>query len=115
MILYTYLDEKRTLGYWKKVAFIIIARMMLNSYILYKENYRWPGELKSRHNYTVSIIEILGKECLVLQDNAEADDPQGPQGLTKLPEMKESQSTVSSTKEKRQRARTVCTRCKHSC
>jgi hypothetical protein len=31
--------------------------MALNSYILYKENHREPGKLKSRYNYTVSIIE----------------------------------------------------------
>jgi hypothetical protein len=34
------------------VAFNIIARMVLNSYSLYKENYRVPGKLKSRYNYT---------------------------------------------------------------
>jgi hypothetical protein len=32
MMLYTYLDETRTVRYWKKVAFNIVARMVLNSY-----------------------------------------------------------------------------------
>jgi hypothetical protein len=59
MMLYTYLGERRTVLYWKKVAFNIIARVVLNSYICYKENYRGSGKLKSR--YTVSIIESLGR------------------------------------------------------
>jgi hypothetical protein len=78
MMLHTYLGERRTAHYWKKVAFNIIARTVLNSYILYKENYRGPGKLKSRYNYTVAIIESLGEEWLVLKDNARADDPWGP-------------------------------------
>jgi hypothetical protein len=49
--------------------------MVLKSYSIYKENYRGPGRLKSRYNYTVSITESLG-EWLVLKDNAGADDPQ---------------------------------------
>jgi hypothetical protein len=49
MMLYTYLDERQTVCYWEKVAFNIIARMVLNSYILYKGNYRGPGKLKSRY------------------------------------------------------------------
>jgi hypothetical protein len=81
MILYTYLDERWTVHHWKKVASNITARMVLNSYILYKENYRRPGKLKSRYNYTMSIIESLGEESLALKDNATEDDPHGPRGL----------------------------------
>jgi hypothetical protein len=39
MMLYTYRDESWTVHYWKKVALNITARMLLNSYILYSENY----------------------------------------------------------------------------
>jgi hypothetical protein len=88
MILYTYLDERQTVRCWKKVAFNIIARMVLNSYILYKENYKGSGKLKSGYNYILSIIESLGEEWLVLKGSTGADDPQGPQGLRKLPEKK---------------------------
>jgi hypothetical protein len=111
MMMYTYFDERQPVHYWKKVAFNIIARMVLNSYILCKENYRGPGKLKSRYNYSVSTIESLGEEWLALKDNAGADDPWGPLGLRKLPEKKESQCIVCSTKERRQRSRIVCTRC----
>ncbi|KAI4481552.1 hypothetical protein M0802_013949 [Mischocyttarus mexicanus] len=37
-MLYVYLDEQRTLKYWKKVVFNIFGRMALNSYILYVSN-----------------------------------------------------------------------------
>jgi hypothetical protein len=53
IVLYTYLDERWTVRYWKKVTYNTVARMMLNTYILCKENYRGPGRLKSRYNYTV--------------------------------------------------------------
>lgn len=111
MMLYTYLDERRTVRYWKKVAFNIIARMVLNSYILYKENHRGPGKLKTRYNYTVCIIESLGEEWLGIKDNSGEDQPRGERKLRKLPDKKESQCIVCSTKERRRRARTVCARC----
>jgi hypothetical protein len=34
--------------------------------------------MKSRYNYTMSIIESFEEEWLALKDNATADDPQGP-------------------------------------
>jgi hypothetical protein len=71
IMLYTYLDERRTARYWKKIAFNIIARMMLNSYILYKENYRGPGKLKCT---TLCPYSSLGEEWLALKDNTGADD-----------------------------------------
>jgi hypothetical protein len=56
MMPYTYSDKRQTVCYWKKVAFNIIAWMVLNSYILYKG----PGKPKSRYDYTLSIIESFG-------------------------------------------------------
>jgi hypothetical protein len=101
MMLYTYLDERRTMCYWKKVAFNIIDRIVLNSYIVYKENYRGPGKLKSSYKYTLSIIKSLGEEWLALKENAGAHDTQGPRGLRKLPDKKVFQCTVCSTNERR--------------
>jgi hypothetical protein len=71
VMLYTYLDERWTVRYWKKVDFNIIARLVMNIY-------REPGKLRSRYNYTVSLIGSLGEERLVLWDSARADDPRGP-------------------------------------
>jgi hypothetical protein len=72
MMLYTYLHERRTVRYSKK-TFNVTARMALNTYILYKENYRGPGKLKSRYNYTVPIIKSLGEKWLALKVNAGAE------------------------------------------
>jgi hypothetical protein len=85
--------------------------MVMTSHILYKEDYRGPGKLKYRYNYTVFIIESLGEEWLTVKDDTGADDPRGPQGLKKFPEKKKSQCLVCSTKERRWRTRTLCTRC----
>jgi hypothetical protein len=88
MMLYSYLDERQTMPYWKKVAFNSIAMMVSNSYILYMENCRGSGKLKSRYNYNVFTTERLGKEWLALKETAGADYSQGPQELRKLPEKK---------------------------
>lgn len=36
MMLYSYLDERRTIKYWKKITFNFFSRMLLNAYILYQ-------------------------------------------------------------------------------
>jgi hypothetical protein len=66
MMLYIYMAARRAVRYWKKISFNIIARMVLNRYILCKENYSGPGKLKSRYNCTVSIIKSMGKVWLAL-------------------------------------------------
>jgi hypothetical protein len=106
------LDETRTVRYWKKVAFNIVARMVLNSYwILYKENYREPDKLKSNYSYAVSHNLELEGGVVGVEGQHWADDPLGPQWLRKLPENNESQCIVCSTEERRWRARTGCTKC----
>nr|CAD7401436.1 unnamed protein product [Timema poppensis] len=72
MKLYTYLDERRTVRYWNKIDFNIIARMV------YKENYQGPGKLKTRYRYTVSIIEGLGEEWLSVKNNMVSRETRGP-------------------------------------
>ncbi|XP_067140704.1 piggyBac transposable element-derived protein 4-like [Centruroides vittatus] len=62
MVLYTYWDKNRPMQYWKNLAFNIIARMVLNSYILYKENFAGPGKPKSLYDYHVAVIKSLGEE-----------------------------------------------------
>lgn len=59
-MLYCYQDERRTLNYWRKVAFNIIVRMILNSYMLYKENN--AGKILSRYDYTADIVDALANE-----------------------------------------------------
>lgn len=59
-MVYCYLDERRTLKYWRKVTFNIMARMVLNTYILYKENN--AGKILNRYDYTADIIDQLAEE-----------------------------------------------------
>lgn len=65
-MLYTFLDDRKTLKYWKKVTFNIFGRMVLNSYILYKLNSSNPV---SWLVFTVSIVEELSREWLQQREN----------------------------------------------
>ncbi|XP_023210629.1 piggyBac transposable element-derived protein 4-like [Centruroides sculpturatus] len=57
-MLIAYLDERRSKKYWKKVAFNIIARMLLNAYILYKENCSGSQRKALSHvDFIVAVIE----------------------------------------------------------
>lgn len=58
---YTYLDERRTLKYWKKVVFHFFGRMILNAYIFYKENYS-GSKMLTRLQFTSSIVESIEEE-----------------------------------------------------
>jgi L-asparaginase II len=60
MMVYSYLGERCTIKFWKKVVFCVIDHMVLNSYITYKENH--PIKQMTRLQYTSSIIEALESE-----------------------------------------------------
>lgn len=56
-MLYTYINERRSSRYWKKVTFNIISRMVLHCYILYREN---PNiKTLTKYKFTANIIEKL--------------------------------------------------------
>lgn len=59
-MIYCYLDESRTLKYWKKDTFNMFARMVLNAYIIYSENA--SEKVISRYHFTLSIIETLSAQ-----------------------------------------------------
>jgi len=62
MMTYFYLDERRTVKYWKKVAFNMIARMVLNAYLLYLENNN--GKKMTRLQFYSCIIETISNEWI---------------------------------------------------
>ncbi|XP_023213149.1 piggyBac transposable element-derived protein 3-like [Centruroides sculpturatus] len=64
MVLYVCFDKSRSTKYWKNLAFNVIARMALNSYMLYKENFAGRGRVKSRDAYHVAVIESLAEEWM---------------------------------------------------
>ena len=55
-MLYSYLDERRTVKYWKKIAFNIFSRMILSSYIIYKQNLSAGCYAMSRLEYTIKML-----------------------------------------------------------
>lgn len=125
-MLYCYLDERRTVKYWKKVTFNFFSRMLLNIYILYKstcmKNNKKPLD---RYQFTISIIQQVGEHWLKERLGAGGDDgtgTQSPRELTKLPGKKEKTCWVCSEEgghsevtRKRKRSRTVCSRCQEGC
>ena len=62
-LLYSYLDERKTVKTWKKCAFNIISRMLLNSYIIYKQNTSDRKKLK-HIEFNLSVIASLSEEYL---------------------------------------------------
>ena len=58
-MLYSYLDERRTVKYWRKIAFNIFSRTILNSYIIYKQNPSAGCNAMSRLDYTIKIVDAL--------------------------------------------------------
>lgn len=110
-MLYTYLDERRTLKYWKKVVFNIFVRMVLNSYIIYSEN--CLGKKLTRLQFTSSIIHAIEKEWLASK-NETASPISKKFALEKLPGRNLRQCEVCSKKNGNgiKRSNLICAVCK---
>ncbi|KAG8248860.1 hypothetical protein J6590_108442 [Homalodisca vitripennis] len=110
-MLYSYLDERRTVKYWRKITFNILSRMILNSYILYKMNCK--DKPKSRLNFTINVIETLAQDWLIAKNipaNLGGGDGQMPLsrfGMDKIPEKKEKNCCVCSTKKSKKENKTA--------
>lgn len=122
MMVYSYLDERRTVKYWNKVAFNIISRMTLNAYIIYKETCSQTKKPMSHYQFLVSIIDDIGHEWILHQNrtamaggDAGLADPDCNLGIQKLPGKQEKTCFVCSSKGSRKRSRTVCARCNQGC
>ena len=85
MMLYVYLDERRTLKYWKKVVFNVLSGMLLNAYILYKENHFGRNKPLSRLNFNTTIIEDLAREWYEVRDSAnKSNEDENTPGSSKI-------------------------------
>lgn len=111
-MLYCYLDERRTLRYWKKVAFHIFSRMLVNLYILYKLNTDKP---LSRLAFQVSVIEAITQEWIgdpvPVQQTGIGNEP-----LYHLPDNKQRNCSVCSAQStssggKRKKSNYACKNC----
>lgn len=117
MMLYSYLDERRALKYWKKVVFSIFSRMVLNAYILYQQN--TDGGTKTRLEFITDIIQSITREWMTVKRIA-PDRPLAETstnvpriGVRKLPERLERVCVVCSRKDggPKRKSRTICNRC----
>lgn len=119
MMLYTYLDERKTLKYWKKVVFSVMNRMLLNSYVLYAEH-KTANNMKPmpRLNYMQSIIDELSNEWMIKKNCPTNDLPQVPArannfGIKRLPGRKLRLCKVCSNAQTKSRSAYVCVRCEN--
>lgn len=112
MMLYAYLDERRTVKYWKKVTFNILHRMIVNAYIIYKQNIPADKKPMTRHKFTVGIVNDLVEEH---KANRNRPTPsKGPVGVSIIEENKEKDCCVCSDRKTpggRKRSRTMCNKC----
>ncbi|XP_043488988.1 piggyBac transposable element-derived protein 4-like [Polistes fuscatus] len=118
MMIYSYLDERRTVKYWKKVVFSIFARMVLNAYILYQ--YNREGKAMIRLEFITSIIQSIttewmaeknvNPESLLDHTSRESTVP----GIHKLPGRREKACVVCSRVDGGpvRRSRKICNKCK---
>ena len=114
-MLYVYLDERRTLKYWKNVVFNIFGTMVLNSYILYTCNIQQTTEKKmTRLEFTSKIIEDIAKEWIGQKNTESTSSPFNKKlSLEKLPGRNLRQYVVCSNKRTGiKRSNLVCARCK---
>lgn len=110
-MLYVYLDERRTVKYWKKVTFNIIARMVLNAYLLYKEVSK--KKLMTRLEFTSSIISEIEHEWMQVKQSQMISYNEGIFGLEKLPGRNLRQCVVCSNKFTGiKRSNLICVQCK---
>jgi len=114
-MLYVYLDERRTLKYWKKVVFNIFGRMVLNSYVLYTSNIQQNTQKKmTRLQFTSKIIEAIEKEWIGEKNSTSTPSPSMKKfELEKLPGRNLRQCVVCSNKRTGiKRSNLICARCK---
>ncbi|CAC5410838.1 unnamed protein product [Mytilus coruscus] len=72
MMTESYNDGRKTLKVWKKVVFNLMHRMVINAYIIYKENTSDNPKL-SRLAFTQKLIEDLAKDHM-MQRNENQDN-----------------------------------------
>lgn len=113
MMLYTYLDERKTLKYWKKVVFSVMNRMLLNSYILYAEHKKSVNENPmKRLKYIQYIIDHIGDEWIECKNQSEPIQlPNKSFGLQKLPGRMLRLCKECSNETNKHRSAYACVRC----
>lgn len=108
-MLYTYLDERRSVKYWKMVAFNKINCMVLNVYIIYKD--RVEGKAISGLDFIWNTIFKI--ECLWMNEKQVHSNIMAKAfGLVKLPQSNLRQCVLCSTKNAIKGSHLICVQCK---
>lgn len=110
-MLYVYLDERRTLKYWKKVVFNIFGRMVLNAYILFSMN---SDTRMTKLQFISAIIESIEEKWMKKRNLSETPTSKKSFGLEKLPGSKLRRCVVCSNKDGSgiKRSSLICSACK---
>ncbi|KAG8290302.1 hypothetical protein J6590_085347 [Homalodisca vitripennis] len=107
-MLHQYIGDRRSAKFWKKLTFNLLSRMILNSYILYKQNTTNP---MTRLKFLVTLVDSLSAEWFDFKEqrhpipdtDVSDDENQGggdagilPSFFEKLPNKKERNCCVCS-------------------
>ena len=106
-VMYSYMCERESRNWSKKVVFSLITRLLMNSYVLYQTTVRVP---KRRIEYIKDIIDSFAADFKTV--DVIPDLP--TIGLTRLPNNKERDCVVCSDRcvpGGRKRAKTMCNGC----
>ncbi|KAG8287843.1 zinc finger protein [Homalodisca vitripennis] len=126
MMMCVYIDERRTIKYWKKVTFNLFSRMLLNAYILYtlkcKEIQIKP---MPRFPFIENVIGDISKSWLDMRNGAGDNQVNGNRQNKELVKLSPNQQKTcwvcsekgghSQQSRKRKRASYICSICKEGC
>ena len=114
IMLYGYLDDRRTVKYWKKVALSIMNRMIVNAYILYKDRIGTGRNIPkpmTRYAFYIKCVDLLAADHLAALETATTHTPRC---VVHIDGTKEKNCCVCSDRKTpggRKRARRVCGKC----
>ena len=107
-VMYSYLSERKSRNWAKKVVFSLLTRLLMNSYILYSRSIPKP---KKRIEFIKDMIDSLVQDFKTLHTQPAIDKP----GVVTLADMKQLDCCVCSDRKQgrkgRKRERTQCTHC----
>ncbi|KAG8254840.1 zinc finger protein [Homalodisca vitripennis] len=129
-MLHQYMGDRKSAKFWKKITLNVLSRMILNSYILYKEN---TINSMSRLKFTVTLVHSLSEEWfdvkeqrpaiaadfnnIVQEEQGGGDADQLSMYFEKVPDKKQKNCCVCSAAStsrggKRKKSSYTCRKCK---
>lgn len=119
-MLYSYMDERKTVKYWKKVVFNVFQKMLLNAYIIYRQHTQDEKKM-TRQRFVQKVVEELAAEQIAarpanpIQAVPRVNRPQQQVRIRNIPAGRERECCVCSRRPpggQRRRSRTQCVDCR---